>query len=632
MVWWTERASNRSEDKRFHSDFRKQNMRKERELLRAVACAVLALLPLPALGQGAIGPLGKIRSGLPPVTATTQTDSLVFYFTNHPYSGHSLSRSDGTSAGTYSIGPHDPIPLVSSRFVGTAGDLVFFLWSKDFSLWRSDGSDAGTFPVTQELRIGELFSAGGPPEILAVPERGLVFFSAGARSENPDLELWATDGTVAGTRLVKDINPDGSSNPGSMMALGGRLYFLTTTPEGRELWRSDGTSDGTEQVRSFEELGFAGLTLARAGGALFVITGDGEGMEIWRSDGTEGGTVRVLELPGVQLDRFVEAGRRLFVVTRDASSQNRDVWSLDGTIGGSSGAVRALETVPPEIELHAIGNSVAFVLADDHGLEPWWSDGTLEGTRRAADICPGPCDSMARVIGTYGGRAVLAASDGTSGSEPWLTDGTAAGTVRLGDLCPGECGTPLVWSREHNSWLLLYDGSALWASDGIPGGARRLGTVSNLRRGFSLPGRELFFELAPSIEPFNSLWALPITAPPSPAPPAGAWITSEEMPGFRVKARITAGGAVQPVRKEPCIAQTLCLSGAVRGRPELFVRVVGPKPNGYLWPTLVRFTTSTVEVWIEQLKTGITQYYRLEGVTPDSSELNGLVDRQGFRP
>lgn len=40
-------------------------------------------------------------------------------------------------------------------------------------------------------------------------------------------------------------------------------------------------------------------------------------------------------------------------------------------------------------------------------------------------------------------------------------------------------------------------------------------------------------------------------------PPAGSWIVSAEVPGFRVKARITAGDAVQPVRKEPCIAQTL---------------------------------------------------------------------------
>ena len=68
------------------------------------------------------------------------------------------------------------------------------------------------------------------------------------------------------------------------------------------------------------------------------------------------------------------------------------------------------------------------------------------------------------------------------------------------------------------------------------------------------------------------------------------------------------------------------------GRSEVFVRMVGPKPNGYLWPTIVRFTTSTVEVWIEQLSTGALRYYRLAGATPGSSDLTGGFDRMGFMP
>jgi len=64
----------------------------------------------------------------------------------------------------------------------------------------------------------------------------------------------------------------------------------------------------------------------------------------------------------------------------------------------------------------------------------------------------------------------------------------------------------------------------------------------------------------------------------------------------------------------------------------VFVRVVGPKPNGKLWPTMVKFSTSMVEVWIEQLTTGVVRYYRLDGASPGSSELQGLFDREGFSP
>lgn len=68
------------------------------------------------------------------------------------------------------------------------------------------------------------------------------------------------------------------------------------------------------------------------------------------------------------------------------------------------------------------------------------------------------------------------------------------------------------------------------------------------------------------------------------------------------------------------------------GRAEVFVRVVGPKPNGRLWPTLVKFTTSTVEVWLRQQRTGEVRYYRLEGASPGVDELPGLFDRVGFAP
>jgi hypothetical protein len=39
-----------------------------------------------------------------------------------------------------------------------------------------------------------------------------------------------------------------------------------------------------------------------------------------------------------------------------------------------------------------------------------------------------------------------------------------------------------------------------------------------------------------------------------------------------------------------------------------------------------------VEVWIRQVSTGEMRYYRLDGSTPGSEELDGLFDRDGFPP
>jgi len=118
-----------------------------------------------------------------------------------------------------------------------------------------------------------------------------------------------------------------------------------------------------------------------------------------------------------------------------------------------------------------------------------------------------------------------------------------------------------------------------------------------------------------------------------PDPPAGAWLQTSELPGFRFKVRITGGGAELPTRQEAgCVPETLCISGAIPGRSELFLRMVGPKPNGFLWPNIVKFSTSQIEIWIEQISTGQLNYYKLDAAAAGESDLNGLFDRFGFEP
>lgn len=118
-----------------------------------------------------------------------------------------------------------------------------------------------------------------------------------------------------------------------------------------------------------------------------------------------------------------------------------------------------------------------------------------------------------------------------------------------------------------------------------------------------------------------------------PAPPAGGGpFATGEVPGFRVWVRITGTtGEMSPVQQEAdCLPEALCVSGAVPGRTEALLRIVGPKPNGYLWPTVIRLTTSRVEIWVEQEATGAMRYYVLEEARPGHDTLPGLFDRHGF--
>lgn len=123
-------------------------------------------------------------------------------------------------------------------------------------------------------------------------------------------------------------------------------------------------------------------------------------------------------------------------------------------------------------------------------------------------------------------------------------------------------------------------------------------------------------------------------SPPEPPPPPGTdYLSSSEIPGFRFQVRFTAGEQVIAGRQESdCLGETLCVSGAVPGRSELLLRMTGPRPNGFLWTSLVRFTPSRVEVWAEQISTGRINYYDLPALPPEDDELSGLVDKAAFVP
>lgn len=118
----------------------------------------------------------------------------------------------------------------------------------------------------------------------------------------------------------------------------------------------------------------------------------------------------------------------------------------------------------------------------------------------------------------------------------------------------------------------------------------------------------------------------------NPPPPYATWLSSPDLPGFEAQVRITGSQPVEGNREANCIVETLCASGALGGRPEVFIKVIGPRPNGFLWVQLTRFTPSMVEVWLRQKSTRAVRFYRLSAVEPSSGVLSGLEDRMAFTP
>src|SRR5690242_13600962 len=72
-------------------------------------------------------------------------------------------------------------------------------------------------------------------------------------SAGHDTALWKTDGTSAGTAIVKDFAAANSEIFSSTLKVAGnRLYFVSRnlSDQVRQLWRSDGTPAGTTSIYS----------------------------------------------------------------------------------------------------------------------------------------------------------------------------------------------------------------------------------------------------------------------------------------------------------------------------------------------------------------------------------------------
>src|SRR5581483_9733466 len=121
-----------------------------------------------------------------------------------------------------------------------AGPKLFFL-AQDaqhgYELWKSDGTAAGTVLV-KDINPGPMASVRTPANYsraYLTNINGVVYFAATDGVHGT--ELWKSNGTEAGTVMVKEIMPTASeSNPQDLVNFNGTLYLTATDGEfGAEL-------------------------------------------------------------------------------------------------------------------------------------------------------------------------------------------------------------------------------------------------------------------------------------------------------------------------------------------------------------------------------------------------------------
>jgi ELWxxDGT repeat protein len=434
-----------------------------------------------------------------PINLTNVNGTIYFTDTDGVH-GQELWKSDGTAAGTMMVkdinpNPSNPAPSNLTNVNGT----LYFTDNDGVhgqELWKSDGTAAGTMMV-KDILPG--LSGSSPINLTAL--NNTLLFSADDAIHGR--ELWKSDGTADGTVLVMDINPlvdvSPSSRPRYLTDVNGTLFFTATdTAHGSDLWKSDGTAAGTVLVKDFNSgtlfpRGLYPTNLTNVNGTLFFSADDGvNGRELWKSDGTDAGTVMVKDIfPGTHLysaftsvpnesdPRDLTNVNGTLFFTADDGLHGREVWKSDGT---AAGTVLVKDVNPAGAngsnypsELTNV-NGTIFFEADDgvHGRELWKSDGSAVGTVLVLDINPGSSGSAGYGLTNVNGTLFFTAYNGQPGADLWKSDGTAAGTVLVKDVNPGTALIQPVNLTNVNGTLFFtqYDaaGAELWKSDGTADG------------------------------------------------------------------------------------------------------------------------------------------------------------------
>ena len=192
----------------------------------------------------------------------------------------------------------------------------------------------------------DVASRGSTPQELIAMGASL-FFTADDGSQGRG--LWKSDGTEAGTVMVKDFGGDTFPSSRYYPAVVGKTLFFVGPDAGGggELWQSDGTRSGTVMVKDIQPTGVYGgpAHLTAVGETLFMAADDGRhGIELWKSDGTRSGTVMVKDIgPGKQgfdyeyyygPEELTARGGTLFFTAFDRV-HGRSVWRSDGTDAGT---------------------------------------------------------------------------------------------------------------------------------------------------------------------------------------------------------------------------------------------------------------------------------------------------------
>lgn len=329
--------------------------------------------------------------------------------------------SDGTATGTV-------------VFDNGGRDYTFYngkTYYRNNGLWSTDGI------IGNEVQINNLDIR----QILGVYFNKLFLVVYDASSGR---ELWVSDGTAAGTTLLKDILPgadNGVDIDMSVTEMNDKLFFRGHSAIGDiEPWITDGTITGTKLLKDIAPIyGSAPRLFTKHDGKIYFTVAANTSEELWVTDGTTVNTIKVTDFSDAVYHVITSMvsynGKLMLSRTRIASPNNFSLWSSDGTTAGT--AQVTLNNVDEIGTLWVLNDKLLISGTDTNG--DWGViayDGNTAGTAFIAKTDPGLGARVASFVRNFAGKTYFFTTyDGPNQnsiySYLWYTDGTAAGTGLL---------------------------------------------------------------------------------------------------------------------------------------------------------------------------------------------------------
>ena len=363
-----------------------------------------------------------------------------------------------------------------NNFAELNGNLVFttnYMVSSNPSpmeskgIYRSDGTSSGTIQISSIVP----FSNAIQDEEMFVNSGSFLFFKSIDYSngwQNPQHQLWRTDGNASGTLLVKNfLEKEFCSN---LCEMNGNLYFITKNFDPvwgnitHELWKSDGTLNGTSVIQTWQN-----STVLNS--AIYIRSYNNKiYFDGFESNGTTAGTLQSGVVLPYESNSCVHNG---FIYYRGSDGK---LWRTDGTLNGTFMAVDF-----PVANLWSGGLisyngwiyfSGGYNGAGQPGTELCKTDGGQANTTMVKDIYLGFNSSNPRKYFMVNGILFFIANDGINNEEIWKTDGTTNGTSLVKNFTVDFYSSNYSHFERHDNLLYFthvsndYQSIELWKTDG----------------------------------------------------------------------------------------------------------------------------------------------------------------------